>query len=241
MNNVPRLSTPTVSRHPQPGITAFLRRTIAAQAHLAACLAAIIGTVILVERCARLSDASHVWGCLIFGLSSILLFATSSSYHFLFDGFRISQRLEARLEALDQLAIYLFIAGTYTAVLMNTVSQPWSKVLLSLVWFVAALGTLYTLFRGRLASWAQHRFVYTGFYLFMGWLFALRLGEIVGHLSKVELVYFILGGLSYTTGAIIYAVQRPNFIKDIFGFHELWHLLVVFGFGFHYLLILSFY
>jgi hemolysin III len=219
----------------------FFQRTIAAQIHLFACFLSIIGTVFLIDKCARVAGHNHVWACLIFGISSTLLFATSSVYHFLYDGFRISKSLEARLENFDHLAIYLFIAGTYTPVLMNAVANPWANILLAMVWGLAVLGAFYTLSRDRLPKWAQHRFVYTGIFLLIGWLFFLRIGEIVHNLSNLSLFYFTMAGLCYTAGAIVYATKRPTLFKNIFGFHELWHVLVIFGYGFHYLVILNFY
>ncbi len=223
------------------GISTFLRRTIAAQTHLVTCLASVAGTVILVEKCSAHSAANHICANLIFGLTAIFLFATSSFYHFLYDGFQISEKLEARLEKLDHIAIYLFIAGSYSAILINTVANPWADRLLILVWAVAFLGTLYTLFKRHLPRWAQHRFVYTSLFLLMGFLFTIRGGEIIGNIPKGSLYFFVVGSLSYTVGAIIYATKRPVLIRNIFGFHELWHVLVTAGFVFHYLLILHFY
>jgi hemolysin III len=230
-----------IARHTEIGIFPFLRRTVAAQTHLAACLASIVGTVILVEKCARHSSPNHIYSALIFGASAVFLFATSSVYHFLYDGFQISNALENWFENLDHIAIYLLIAGTYTPVLLNAVANPWADFLLIFVWSIAFLGVLYTLFRDRFPKWAQHRLVYTGLFLLMGWIFFLRIGEIIQSLSNAGLWYFALAGVSYTLGALIYAVRRPNLIKNFFGFHELWHILVVVGFGFHYFLILSFY
>jgi hemolysin III len=222
-------------------ILSFFKRTIAAQTHLVTCLASIAGTVLLVEKCAAHSAANHICANLIFGLTATFLFAVSSFYHFLHDGFQISEKTEARLEKLDHVAIYLFIAGTYTAVLMNTVANPWADRLLFLIWTVAFLGSLYTLFKKRLPLWAQHRFVYTGLFVMMGWLFTIRGSEIIGNIPKGSLYFFAIGCLSYSIGAIVYATQRPVLIRNTFGFHELWHVLVTAGFTFHYLTILQFY
>jgi hemolysin III len=230
-----------VTRHPEPGLRTFLRRTIAAQIHLAALFASVIGTTLLVYKASLHGSTAHVLANLAFGITAALVFATSSVYHFLHDGFKISNSLEAIFENLDHVMIYLFIAGTYSAVLINTVTSPWAEILLVLVWCVAIFGIAYTVLKKRFAAWAQHRFVYTSFFLVMGWLFVFRIHEIVEHLSSQPLQHFVLGGLSYTVGAVVYATKRPILIKNVFGYHELWHVLVVLGYLFHYLLILSFY
>jgi hemolysin III len=123
---------------------------------------------------------------------------------------------------------------------MNTVSNSSADILLVVVWTVATLGSIYTLARRQLPVWLQHRFVYTGLFLLMGFIFIVRIGYIVEHLTQQQLTLFLLAALSYASGAVIYATKRPSLFK-FFGFHELWHLLVVIGYGFHYFFILSFY
>lgn len=230
-----------ISRHQELGIKAFFRRTIAAQIHFIAFVASVFGTIILAEKCLNHSPTSHVVAVVIFGLTSIFLFATSSIYHFLYDGFQMSKPLETRFEKLDHIAIFLFISGTYTALLMNTVAASGANTLLGIIWSLAFLGIIYTFFRPRLPNWAQHRYAYTAFYLLMGWVFVIRIREIVHVLDTVSMRFLLYGGLSYSVGALIYAFRWPNPIKNIFGFHELWHLLVLLGYGFHFLLISGLY
>ena len=230
-----------LNRHPQPGLLPFLRRTVAAQIHFVSLIVSVFGTIILTEKCSHHSPPTHIAATLIFGLTSIFLFATSSLYHLLYDGYRMSKPMELWFEKLDHIAIFLFISGTYTAVLMNAVSARWANLLLAVIWCLAALGILYTLFKHRLPCWIQHRYAYTAFFLIMGWVFTLRLSEIFHTLSTESVRYLLFGGFSYSIGAFVYAVRKPNFIKNVFGFHELWHVFVAFGYGFHYLLISGFY
>ena len=75
----------------------------------------------------------------------------------------------------------------------------------------------------------------------MGWTFIIRIGEIFRNLSSAGSFYFSAGGLSYTFGAIVYATKRPRLMEGFFGFHELWHIMVMIGAVFHYLMILTFY
>ena len=103
-----------IQRHPDPGWGPFLKRTISAQTHLLGCVAALIGFVVLLVYAIRTQSSAHIAACTTLGLTGIIVFATSATYHFLHDGFRISEKLMQLLEDLDHFAIYLFIAGTYT-------------------------------------------------------------------------------------------------------------------------------
>ena len=186
-------------------------------------------------------DPAHFWSCLAFCIPGILVFATSAIYHFLSDGSQISNKLEKILENLDHFSIYLFIAGTYTPFLMNAVSGRWRTILLISIWVIAITGILYTFLKPKLPKLLQHRFVYTTLFVLMGWTIVIRIGEIIHRLNALELFFLLAGAFSYTIGAVIYATKRPRLFEGIFGFHELWHVMVLFGFCFHYLLILSFY
>jgi hemolysin III len=231
-----------VRRHAEPGFKTFLRRTISAQLHFWAFIAALVGLVVLLRFAwTATGQAKHVIACAAFGLTSVLLFAVSMTYHFLHDGFSISARLMHLFEELDHFAIYLFIAGTYTPFLLNAVAEPWTTILLASVWSIALIGTLYTRIKSRLPKWAQHRFAYTGLFLLMGWTILVRAGEIYNALNQTQLMLLLAGAASYTVGAVVYATERPSLFREVFGFHELWHTLVIGGFVPHYFLILHFY
>lgn len=230
-----------VQRRPDHSMKMFFRRTIAAQSHLIGCAAAFAGLIVLLQMAVRNPEPRHFWACLLFGVTAVIVFATSALYHFLHDGYMISARLTKWLEDLDHFAIYLFIAGTYTPFLINAVSPPWDTILLFVVWGTGITGIVYTHFKARLPLWAQHRFVYTGIFLLMGWALIVRIDEVFRHLSRQGVVLLMGGAVAYTIGAVIYATQRPRLYAGVFGFHELWHLMVMVGFGFHYFLILNFY
>lgn len=220
---------------------AFLKRTVSAQLHLLGLVAATIGLVVLLRVVYEKSDFNHFLACLIFGTTSILVFCASTICHFLSDGFRVAKKLEQKMEDLDHFAIFLFIAGTYTPFILNTIAAPWAQILLWLVWCVALAGIGYTHFRPRLPQWARHRFVNTALFVLMGWLLIVRIGEAFHHLSFNGTFYLLAGAFSYSGGAVIYATQKPNPFPGIFGYHELWHVMVLLGFTFHYLMILGFY
>lgn len=177
----------------------------------------------------------------MYSVSAILVFWISTLYHFLDDGFDISEKMRNWFENLDHFSIYLFIAGTYTPFLINVVAEPWKTRILILIWSIAFVGICYTHFRSRLPLWAQKRWVYTGIFVLMGWTLGLRVGEIIDKLSSLEVSFLLMGGFCYTVGALIYALKKPDLFPGFFGFHELWHVAVLLGALFHYFLIYQFY
>lgn len=229
-----------IQKHEEVGLLTFISRTVSAQLHLLGAIVAIVGIVFLMIFSYQKS-ASHFWSCLIFGITGFLVFSSSALYHFCSDGYRISPELEKLLNDFDHFSIYLFIAGTYTPFVVNVVKQPWDVILLVMIWSIAFVGIFYSYFKPKLPKWAQHRMISTLIFLMMGWTLVLRFTEIYTSLDSRGFNLLLAGGLSYTVGAIIYAFEWPNFVKGVFGFHELWHVMVMLGFGFHYFLILGFY
>jgi len=219
----------------------FWKGTIAAQIHLAALFLAINGGLLLLRLSSLKSNWADVAACMSFIISAILVFSISATYHFIHDGLSMSEKWQVHFEELDHFAIYLLIAGTYTPFLLNTLTSNWKEPLIIAVWVIALTGVFYTKFKSSLPMWMQHRAVYTGLFILMGWTFLVRMSEIFEKLSIEQLTLFIAGALSYTIGAIGYAIRWPKFFHGFFGYHEIWHLMVTFGFLFHYFLILSFY
>lgn len=218
----------------------FYSRTISAQLHALGAILFVVGAAHLLPAAARSGPGDYV-ACWIFVSTGFLVFATSGTYHFLHDGFTVNEPLEHLLENLDHSCIYLFIAGTYTPVLLNAVGPPWRTPLLVAIWVIAIFGLAYTFLKPKLPRWMQHKALYTSLFVAMGWLLILRIGEVVGRLTSHQLWFLALGALSYTLGALAYATQRPVLFRGVFGFHELWHLMVVGGAVCHYVTVSGFY
>ncbi len=224
----------------RPDHTLRFKRTVSAQLHMLTAFAAVVGLAFLLPEAAE-AGSMHFWGTLIFGLTAILVFGVSATYHFLHDGCQITPQLTDFMEKLDQWAIYLFIAGTYTPFLINVVASPWREVLMIAIWVMALGGILYTALRHRFPRWAQSRLVYTAVFLMMGWTLLLRLEEILDKLPPTPSELLMAGAAAYTLGALVYITKRPRLFQGFFGFHELWHVFVTVGFLCHFAMIASFY
>lgn len=219
----------------------FFKRTIAAQMHLLTFFLALAGLVVLLPIAYEHGGPVHFWGTLVFGVTAMMVFGTSAVYHFMHDGMDMCPTLTDVMEKLDQYAIYLFIAGTYTPFLLNVIVSPWREVLMVAIWAIALSGILYTAFRHKLPQWAQSRAVYTSVFVLMGWALMVRAGEIAERLNWVGIGLLLGGALAYSIGAVVYVTKKPKLFEGIFGFHELWHGFVTLGFAFHYFMVISFY
>lgn len=230
-----------IQRHDDHSLAKLFQRTISAQLHLVGLIAGIFGLFFLCNEALDHPDRRHFWACLAFGMTGLAVFGASTFYHFMADGFQISAKFDRWLHDLDHFAIYLFIAGTYTPFIFNVIAPPWDTYLLVAIWTIAVLGIAYTFFHPHLPKIMQHRYVSTSVYVLMGWTLVVRAPETFANTSLETGILLVAGGLSYTLGAVVYALKKPNPLPGWFGYHEIWHIAVMMGFGFHYFLILGFY
>jgi hemolysin III len=219
----------------------FFRQTISGQIHFVGLIAACFALTYLLALARAKGDAAGTIACLVFGVTAICVFAISSIYHFVHDGFTISPQLERLFEDLDHFSIYCFIAGTYTAFLVHGVAPPWQTPMIVIVWSVATTGILYTRFKSRLPNWMQGRAVYTSLFVLLGWTLVIRWGEVIRTLSNLQLLFLFGGAASYSIGALVYVTKKPRLFAGTFGYHELWHMCVLLGASLHYAMVVDFY
>ncbi|MDP9019971.1 MAG: hemolysin III family protein [Actinomycetota bacterium] len=168
-------------------------------------------------------------GAVVYAVSLTALFGTSAAYH------RLAQTLRARLwmRRLDHSMIFVLIAGTYTPVCLLVLDGALRTVTLSVVWAAALAGVALKVFR--------HEAVLTGnsLYLVMGWSVVLILPQLARRLETVPLALLVAGGLLYTVGVVVLSRHRPDPFPTVFGYHEIWHALVVVASVCHYVMILA--
>lgn len=163
-------------------------------------------------------------GALVYGLSLVGLFSVSALYH------RPTWSPRARLwmRRLDHSAIFLLIAGTFTPICL-LVGDRRAHVMLAVVWIGAGLGVL------RALLWPRApRALATGLYLMLGWAAVPLVPAMYRAIGPVSLGLLAGGGLLYSIGAVIYATRRPDPFPRVFGYHEVFHALVVAAAGLHF-------
>lgn len=231
-----------VRKHDDHSFRLFLLRTVSAQLHLLGLFIAIaIFAVLLYLVISKSPTVTHILACCIFGLTGVSVFASSSLYHFMADGFQISDKANSWLNTYDHFSIYFFIAGTYTAFIVNAIEPPWDNYLLVTVWTLALIGMAYTILKSRLPKPLQSRYLSTALFVALGWTLSIRISEAWAAIDFTSRFFLTAGGLAYTLGAVVYATKRPDPFPNRFGYHEIWHVAVLIGFAMHASLILRFY
>ena len=154
----------------------------------------------------------------IYAGSLATLFGVSALYH------RVNWRPAARrwMRRLDHSAIFVLIAGTVTPFALLVMSGPFATALLIAVWAGAAAGIVVELFWVDAPKWAT-----AIVYLSVGWIGALGFPAIVVNAGIGAGVLIAIGGVLYTAGAVVYARQRPDPNPAVFGYHEIFHVLVI--------------
>ena len=186
--------------------------------HPFAAVAALIITILLATR--TFHDPARLLSMLVFGIGMVLLYVVSSTYHI----GHWTPRVSRTLRAFDHSNIYVLIAATYTPLAVNVLSGGMRTFVLALVWSAAAAGISTCWTPLRLPRWLS-----TASYIAMGWIVLIPLPRLVELLPRSATFTLFLGGLFYTLGGVIYALKRPDPFPGVFGFHEIFHLLVVAG------------
>jgi len=158
----------------------------------------------------------------IFGFSMIFLYLTSTLYHSL-----LKTRAYPIFERLDHSAIYVLIAGTYTAYCLTALRNTVGWWIFSLIWGLAAIGiTLYAVFGSKL------RVISVFTYVFMGWIIILAAKPLQANISNLSWKLLIAGGIVYTAGAAVYGLRKIRWT------HPVWHLFVIGGTTLHFFSVL---
>ena len=192
---------------------------------------ALLGTVLLLLRCAALSLSPwHVVSFLIYGVSMVGLYTASTLYHCR----NVSVKGRIALRKYDHASIYFLIAGTYTPICLVVLRTDgaWGWALFGVIWALALAGLVLTL------AWiTAPRWLTAGIYIFMGWLAVVALVPLLRLLPPAGFFWVLGGGILYTVGGVLYAVKWPGRDNPRFGCHEIFHLFILMGSVFHFMLM----
>lgn len=168
-------------------------------------------------------------GALVYALSLTALYGASSAYHRLGRTIR-SQRW---LRRIDHGTIYILIAGTYTPICLLVLEGTVRWALLVGVWVTAAAG-----FAIKLARFDGSHWLGSFLYGAMGTAAIVAVPQLVSHLPVWVYALLAGGGAVYGIGALVLARRWPDPRPRVFGYHEVWHTLVVVAGAFHYVVVL---
>lgn len=197
-----------------------LRDPVSGLTHLLGALLSVAGLIVLVYNAATKATPWHVVAFSIFGASLILLYTASSLYHLL----PVSDKGVRVLRKIDHMMIYVLIAGTYTPVCLIPLRGGWGWSLLCSIWAIAMVGIIL-----KILWFNAPRWLYTLFYVVMGWLVVIALLPLLRAIPPAGVAWLVAGGVLYSIGAIIYGTKWPKINLKYFGFHEIFHLFVLYG------------
>jgi hemolysin III len=165
----------------------------------------------------------------VYALSVAGLFGTSALYH------RVNWRsLGARrwMRRFDHTMIFVLIAGTYTPFSLLVLHGTLGTVILIAVWCAALAGAVFKLLWIDAPGWLG-----ATMYILIGWIAVIAAPELVDSLGIRAVAALALGGILYSAGGVIYARKRPDPAPSVFGYHELFHSLVIAAAALQYLVV----
>ena len=166
----------------------------------------------------------------VYAVGMTAMFGVSATYHRV----RWSPAARRRMRRTDHGTIFLMIAGSYTPLCLLALRGTMGTAVLTAVWAAAGLGFLFAL-----TGIAEKAVVGLLCYIGLGWGAVLALPELSRQLGSGEIGLLFAGGVLYTLGGVVLGTHRPDPSPRWFGYHEVWHAMVVVACACHYLTILS--
>lgn len=200
--------------------------------HLIGAILSVSALAVLVSLAAMANKPALVVGFTIYGVSLFLSLLFSCLLHF----FLLFKKYLRIFGILDHNAIYLLIAGTYTPFCLSIFNGATGWILFGIIWSLAVFFiTIKSIFFKKISVLLSNIS-----FLLMGWIIIFLIGPIYSKLGLQALLLLLTGGLFYTIGAIIFANGKPNPFPPYFGNHEIWHICVLAGDTFLFLVMLFF-
>ncbi|MGD9563782.1 MAG: hemolysin III family protein [Pyrinomonadaceae bacterium] len=181
----------------------------------------VVGFLVLIVLAAFRGGPSDIIGCVIYGLSLVILYSASTIYHS-----TTSQKLKTSLQLVDHCCIYLLIAGSYTPFGLAIWEAPFARVLLAGIWVFALTGIALKLVFGN-----RFPVLTVTSYVIMGWLGVFAVQPIFELLGTMPVALAIAGGVAYTIGVVFFPM------KSIRHHHAIFHVFVMAGSIIHYIAV----
>lgn len=187
-----------------------------------------VGVCLTVLLAAKADTGGQRAAAIVYGVCVVAMLTVSGIYHAPW----LSSRERRVLRRLDHSTILVAIAGTYTAVIVIGLTGATRIWLLVLTWTIAAIGIAI-----RMLWFDAPNVVLAAVYLGAGWMLMVHPLAFIRAMSDVELAFLATGGLLYTVGTVVFTTKKPNPWPSTFGYHEVWHAIVVTAAFFHWLAI----
>jgi len=153
-------------------------------------------------------NAWHIVSSAIYGSSLVVLYMASTLFHW-----SHKPNLRKWLNVFDHSAIYVLIAGTYTPFLLVTLNGAWGWSLFGVIWGLTLIGIVFKIF---FAGWFN--VLSAIIYVLMGWIIVIAIVPLMENLSTMGLIWLLIGGVSYSIGAVFFLLNKLPFNHAIFHF-----------------------
>jgi len=182
----------------------------------------LVALILLVVFASLKGTAWHIVSYSVYGVTMLLLYTSSTLVHAFPEG-----KMKDLFEIFDHSSIYLFIAGTYTPILLTLLRSPLGWTLFGIVWSLAVGGVVFkAFFTKKFLYWS------TSGYIAMGWMIVFMWKPLVHAASPETLFWLVVGGICYTLGSVFYVWRGfPHH-------HAVWHLFVLAGSAAHFAAIM---
>lgn len=165
----------------------------------------------------------------VYALSILLMLSVSAVYH----SGRLGPRAHGVLRRVDHSTILLAVAGSYTGICSLALQGTPEIIVLTAVWGAGLVGVVIRMCWLHAPSW-----LVAAVYLVVGWCALIQIAPLMRSLHAADTTLLMVGGGLYSAGAAVYATKRPNPFPHHFGFHEVFHTLVVAAAVVHFVLVL---
>ena len=189
--------------------------------HLVGAVLALVGAVWLLLLASASGDSWKQVSVAIYGVTLVLLYSTSTLYH------SVQGPAKRLMQKLDNLSIYLLIAGSYTPFCLVSLHGPWGWSLFATVWCLALIGMLQ-----EIKPRSEARVLSLVIYAVMGWIVLVAVQPLLAALGREGFAWLASGGVLYTIGIIFFAYD-----SRFRHWHGIWHLFVMAGSLLHFVAI----
>ena len=187
-------------------------------------VAALVVLVVLTTH-----DVHRMMSMIVYAVSLIALYTTSSLYH----SIPWKPRWKARMQRIDHSMIFVLVAGSFTPIAFNVLDGAWRISVLAVVWTVTIVGVTQKVVWPKVRSWFSITLQTT-----LGWFALVPIVELIRRLSGGAVVMIAVGGLFYTVGMVLFTLKRPRLSPRVFSYHEVWHMFVISASLLHFLVVL---
>ncbi|VYU55167.1 hemolysin III family protein [Clostridium tertium] len=207
----------------------YFREPVNSLTHLVGAILSLFALIAMLVK-GVVNDASSVAivSIVIFGISLILLYSVSATYH----GVITSDKIISRLRKLDHSMIFILIAGSYAPFCLIALRGSKGTIFFATIASIAIAGILFRMLWFDCPRWLQ-----TALYIGLGWAAIFMIKPLSAVLSPVSLFLLVLGGILYTVGGVIYGLKPKKLQLGKFGFHEIFHIFIILGSLCHFICV----